>query len=211
MTIASTLKTRRNEKPEVRRQQILTAARKTLIEQHYAEVILDEVARRAGVAKGTLYLYFKDKEHLHAAVMEDLMDAMEARLASAIALVPEDPALKLRRVVEETLAFFDENEDFVMTCGGKTGSAGKKSNDMFKKRFLRHLKFLSTITRECIRKGYLREHDSFVGAHLIIALVRMFMVRRTLIGGKALRLYTDDLLEIYLRGLGRNSPNGAHP
>ena len=40
-------------------------------EKGFAAAKLDEIARRAGVSKGTLYLYFKDKEDLFRAVVRD--------------------------------------------------------------------------------------------------------------------------------------------
>lgn len=51
-------------RPEARPEEILDAAWLVFAEQGYARARLDEVARRAGVSKGTLYLYFDSKETL---------------------------------------------------------------------------------------------------------------------------------------------------
>jgi AcrR family transcriptional regulator len=51
-------------RPESRPQEILEAALHVFGEQGFARTRLEEVARRAGVSKGTLYLYFKSKEDL---------------------------------------------------------------------------------------------------------------------------------------------------
>lgn len=47
-----------------RRRQILMAATELFIEQGYRKTSVDEVAQRAGVAKGTVYLYYKNKTDL---------------------------------------------------------------------------------------------------------------------------------------------------
>ncbi len=47
-----------------RRRQILMAATELFVEQGYRKTSVDEVARRAGVAKGTVYLYYKTKTDL---------------------------------------------------------------------------------------------------------------------------------------------------
>src|SRR5262245_52764249 len=47
-----------------RREAILAAALKAFSSNGFAATRLDDVARRAGVAKGTIYLYFADKETL---------------------------------------------------------------------------------------------------------------------------------------------------
>ena len=48
--------------------EILNAALETFVERGYAATKLTDVARRAGVSKGTLYLYFRNKESLFQAV-----------------------------------------------------------------------------------------------------------------------------------------------
>jgi AcrR family transcriptional regulator len=56
---------------EDRPREICTAALDVFSEKGFAAAKLDEIARRAGVSKGTLYLYFKDKEDLFRAVVRD--------------------------------------------------------------------------------------------------------------------------------------------
>src|SRR6185436_14978008 len=51
-------------RPESRPEEILEAALHVFGEQGFARTRLEEVAKRAGVSKGTLYLYFKSKEDL---------------------------------------------------------------------------------------------------------------------------------------------------
>ena len=65
-----------------KKRRILEAATKLFIEQGYRKTSMDEVAREAGVAKGTVYLYFKTKADLlvHAIGLEKLRyvgDVME--------------------------------------------------------------------------------------------------------------------------------------
>ena len=57
----------------LRNEQILAAAFDVFAAHGYAETRLDEVAKRAGVAKGTIYLYFKNKEQLFRAVARSLI------------------------------------------------------------------------------------------------------------------------------------------
>ena len=56
---------------EDRPREICAAALAVFAEKGFAAARLDEIARRAGVSKGTLYLYFKDKEDLFRAVVRD--------------------------------------------------------------------------------------------------------------------------------------------
>ena len=60
--------TRRRELPEVRREQILDAAARVFLDRGLAEATMAEVAEAAGVAKGTVYLYFDSKSALLTAL-----------------------------------------------------------------------------------------------------------------------------------------------
>jgi len=56
---------------EDRPREICAAALELFAEKGFAAAKLDEIARRAGVSKGTLYLYFQDKAELFRAVIRD--------------------------------------------------------------------------------------------------------------------------------------------
>lgn len=58
---------------EARPQELLAAALDLFVERGYAATRLDDVASRAGVSKGTLYLYFANKEELFKAVVRTSM------------------------------------------------------------------------------------------------------------------------------------------
>src|SRR6266853_2784518 len=62
-------KSRRERRKESRPSELLAAALELFVERGFAATRLDEVAARAGVSKGTLYLYFSSKEELFKAVI----------------------------------------------------------------------------------------------------------------------------------------------
>lgn len=77
---------RRQRRAEARPQEILEAALGEFVSRGYAATRLDEVARRAGIAKGTLYLYYENKAELFKAVVRAALvtnlDEAEARVAA---------------------------------------------------------------------------------------------------------------------------------
>ncbi len=67
-----------HRRPEERPVEILAAARDLFVEKGFAATRLEEVAQRAGVSKGTLYLYFENKEALFKAmVRENIVSVLE--------------------------------------------------------------------------------------------------------------------------------------
>jgi len=65
------LKKRWERRKEARPQELLAAALDLFVERGFAATRLDDVAARAGVSKGTLYLYFTNKEELFKAVVRE--------------------------------------------------------------------------------------------------------------------------------------------
>jgi AcrR family transcriptional regulator len=64
-------KPRWERRKDARPQELLAAALEQFVERGYAATRLEDVAKRAGVSKGTLYLYFANKEELFKAVVRD--------------------------------------------------------------------------------------------------------------------------------------------
>ncbi|MDN4054069.1 TetR/AcrR family transcriptional regulator [Massilia sp. YIM B02763] len=62
-------KPRWERRKDARPQELLEAALDLFVERGYAATRLEDVARRAGVSKGTLYLYYENKEELFKAVV----------------------------------------------------------------------------------------------------------------------------------------------
>lgn len=72
------LKKRWERRKEARPQELLAAALDLFVERGFAATRLDDVASRAGVSKGTLYLYFANKEELFKAVVrENMLPALD--------------------------------------------------------------------------------------------------------------------------------------
>jgi AcrR family transcriptional regulator len=66
--------------PEARRQAILEAALDVFAAEGFAAAKLDDVAEKAGVAKGTIYLHFKDKQDLFEQMVREAVFPVIARL-----------------------------------------------------------------------------------------------------------------------------------
>lgn len=77
----------RYQPPDVRRRQILDAVAGLLLEDGYEALTVSKVATRAGVAKGTVYLYFDSKQEMLAALQarmwEHILEAPAALLDRA--------------------------------------------------------------------------------------------------------------------------------
>jgi AcrR family transcriptional regulator len=97
---------------EQRRCAILQAARTVFACQGYANTVVDDIATRAGIGKGTLYLYFPSKEQIYlAALLEEArqLDADSRAAMSAAATWRE----KLGAYLQVRLHYFEAHQDFL--------------------------------------------------------------------------------------------------
>lgn len=67
--IAATVRAKRERRKDARPGELLAAALELFVEKGFAATRAEEVAKRAGVSKGTLFLYFSSKEELFKAVV----------------------------------------------------------------------------------------------------------------------------------------------
>jgi len=85
--------------PEERQEAILKAALEVFSENGFAATRLEDIAHRAGVAKGTLYLYFPDKETLFERMLQKVTAPALARLAALAADKSIPPAAALAHIL----------------------------------------------------------------------------------------------------------------
>ena len=78
-----------NTPESAKRRQIIEGARRIFLSQGFDAASMGEIAREAGVSKGTLYVYFDSKEALFAALIAESKRATAER--NLAALDPEDP------------------------------------------------------------------------------------------------------------------------
>ncbi len=92
-------KPRWERRKEARPAELVSAALELFVEKGYAGTRLDDVAGRAGVSKGTLYLYFENKEELFKAVVRENIVARISQSADEVLHFEGSSAELVRRLM----------------------------------------------------------------------------------------------------------------
>jgi TetR/AcrR family fatty acid metabolism transcriptional regulator len=100
-----------------RTMEIIDAARRVIMEVGYPDASMDRIAQEAGVAKGTLYLYFKNKDELLARTFAEEHDQMMDRLRKSAQTV-SGYTEQLRSLVRETMAHAVDHQAFRQALHG---------------------------------------------------------------------------------------------
>jgi len=171
-------KTKQQVVTEFRRAEIVDAARTVFARRGFASGIMDEIAREAGVAKGTLYLYFRSKTEIYRAVLDHDMRAVNKstldRLDAARGLKEKIRAFALTRIERA-----EASKEFFRIMDSESGSLSY-TRSQYRDWLLEPVQRLAWAVEEAAKKGEIRRLDPEKIAWLIVDMTRGTIQRRLL-------------------------------
>jgi len=188
--------------PDSKKRKILAAARRMLVKRGFQDIVLDDIAREAGVAKGTLFLHYKSKDELFTAVFADLVDGLGLELEALpkTGLEGKDLLLATAKVV---LSHFDHSRDFMAQAGtGRFPGCGDKSCGKLMDKFRANQERMSAIIKRVSKDGALPADLGFaVGA--FFSLCRTLTMRKVMEGhDRPLEREAEKVVAFFLNGSG---------
>jgi AcrR family transcriptional regulator len=195
-------------RPEVRPQQILEAAFRVFGTRGLHQATLDDVARAAGITKGTIYLYFPSKAALFSAMLKarvnDLLPPMEASGGRSTPSVHRQLLLLAQRLYQ----FFKSPAYLAMyrTMVGEAPQFPEAAALLYREGILPANRRLAEVIRRGIASGEFRSVDPLIAARALVGMFQVFVVSQGLLGGQRIFPIADAKLvrtitDIYFRGL----------
>ncbi len=164
---------------EATRKSILGAAVGLLSANGPQSLTMERVAKKAGLAKGTLYLYFKDKQALLESMKEEALCPLREEMAGILAggLPPRE---KLESLVTRHLGYFDENRGYLKVILWQRqivkSFEKRQHSDMYRS----FVEQVAAVIQEGIRRKDFRKMEAakaavvFVEADIALARQRLF-------------------------------------
>lgn len=141
---------------------ITDAAVEVFAEKGFHAARISDIARRAGVADGTIYLYFKNKEDLLLSVFEEKMDYLLEGLSAALDGV-DDPLERVRRFARFHFQQVRENRSAAEVLQIELRLSNKFLKDYRPEKLWAYLGVFGQIVREGQKAGLFRpDLDPFV-------------------------------------------------
>ncbi len=138
--------------PEAKRAAILEAAQKLFSQYGYRRTSIDDIAREAEIAKGTVYLSFKSKEEIFRALCESLSARVQAEAVRAS--VMEAPIEeRLAAVLEAKYGFYFELVKSSPHAAELMDSKNRLSEDIFTPADRKYAKTLRETIEAAVRHG----------------------------------------------------------
>lgn len=181
-----------------RRADILQAARAVFAEQGFVGSRIADIATRAGVATGTVYLYFESKEALVAALVDDLL----ARLSVELCAVLDRPTsvAPVAETIKAALAFLANERDLLRLQRLDLGLAALAPY----RPLAGHRQLwqeLATRLAARMAKGQVRRYDPLTLAALLIGTVEWVTEMGLLRGDGDITKYETTVLQVMNQAL----------
>ena len=178
----TTVKTKKDVVTEFRTAGILEAARKIFANKGFNQATVDDIASAAGVAKGTVYLYYQSKREIYFAALKFGLEQMYSRLDEELKKA-STPQEKLRTLIGVKLAYFDDNRDFFKIYYSELGNIcihpGTIDNE-FKALYFEQAKVVESILKEGVRKKVILPVRTEQAAFAISDIIRGVVTQRVL-------------------------------
>lgn len=138
-----------------KRERILDAAIKVFAAEGFYNAKVSQIAQAAGVADGTIYLYFKSKDDLLIQLFEDRMELVNANLRAALTS-QQSAAERLKSVVRLHLQLVESNRDMAEVISVELRQSSKFIREYANPKFAEFLRTIAGAVVEGQRAGELR-------------------------------------------------------
>ncbi|MEW6266306.1 MAG: TetR/AcrR family transcriptional regulator [Thermodesulfobacteriota bacterium] len=192
----------KQKKPEKYRN-ILEAAVKVFARKGFFHARVSEIAREAGVADGTIYLYFHNKDDILISLFEEGMKTVIEKVSLEINQV-DDPLEKIRRFALAHLALIENNKDMAEVIQVELRQSTKFMKEYHNEKFYEYINLISEIVREGQARGVIRPDlnpgiikRAFFGAldemsrYWVLSSKRKYNIRET----------AEQIADFFIRGI----------
>jgi len=179
--ITPTGRTKQDVLSEFRKSELLSAARSVFARRGFHEATIDDIAREAGVAKGTVYLYFDSKQQIYLEALRFGIESLVAEMRMK-ATASGTCADKLRGLVAAKIEFFDAHRDFFQIFQSEFGQPGCDTSglSLCKDLYFEQAKVIEKVLQEGVREGSVRKLNLRKTAFAIADLTRGIAIQRVL-------------------------------
>jgi TetR/AcrR family transcriptional regulator, fatty acid metabolism regulator protein len=185
-----------------KRELILRAAISVFARNGYFNSKVADIARAAGVADGTVYLYFKSKEEILHSIFDKIMDEAIAEGRKQIAEI-EDPREKLRHIAYLHLERLGTNKDLAVVFQVELRSSTKFMEEFSAMGLAEYLLLIREVFEEGQRAGLFRkELNSKVVAKILFGALDE-MATNWILSKRRYKLtpMADEVLDIFFNGV----------
>lgn len=189
---------------EAKRESIARAAAELFAARPYHEVRQEDIAERAGVGKGTLYVYFRSKEDLYLALAREGFVALVARVRDRLSACRGGCRERLSMIFGELTGFASSFPELHAVM--RTQALGPADPGVLAARE-ELAGIIEGVVREGVADGEARDESPGLTARIVLAFARGLALLP--VEGEIAGVLGDHLLRLVWNGIGTPAPGGA--
>jgi len=135
---------------------IIDAATKVFAKKGFYNAKVSEIAHEAGIADGTIYIYFKHKDDILISLFEEKMKEVLDNMKQQISL-ESDPLKKIEKFALVHLKLIQDNKDIAEIIQVELRQSSKFMKNYHNIKFFEYLDLIGGIIQEGQEKGLVRE------------------------------------------------------
>jgi TetR/AcrR family transcriptional regulator, fatty acid metabolism regulator protein len=190
-------------------ERILEAAITVFAEQGFHQATISQIARKAGVADGTIYLYFKNKDDIMVNFFDQRTKRAFSRFREAVERAG-DAGEKLMVLIRTHLQEFQLNRDMAVVYQAETHRNNRSCEAQIREMSKMYLDIVSEIVEQGQQEGLVRK-DLYLGLVKRFIIGAVDEVINTWLHSSTeydLSSMAEPLVDLFLRGVGHPEETG---
>jgi TetR/AcrR family fatty acid metabolism transcriptional regulator len=177
MTEAPQVRTKKEIVTAFREAEIIDAARRVIVRDGPRNASMEKIAEEANISKGTLYLYFDNKE----ALVQEATERGHTEMANAVVKAMSEtsnPLLAIKSYVQSVLEFCDDNEILFRVMDAHPDRGGDPGAKAVDRRINEYVDMLEGIIDQGVRSGIFRDIVPRRAARILVEATRGLVIER---------------------------------
>lgn len=192
-----------------KRVRIIDAAVEVFAEKGFRAARISDIARSAGVADGTIYLYFKNKEDLLLVIFEEKMEQLLDRLEDSLRGL-DDPLERIAAYARHHFRSIEDNPSLAQVFQVELRQSHRFLRDYRPEKLWRYLGVFSELVRDGQERGVIRpEIDPFLAQWAFFGALDEISIQWVLARRRErfnLEQAAEQVVEMFLRGMTPGPP-----
>ena len=186
------------------RDKIINSALRIFAQKGFFRTTVEDIADATGVAKGTVYLYFRNKEDLYIASIEEHFNRA-LQMLTDVEQSSGTAGDKMRKLANDYVDYVTHLRTtympFTLENMNLTGKTLKKIHSAIEPKMLSMVEMISNIIKRGIEQNEFRNVNPRLAAFYFMNTIRTIFFNHFYTAGDSIK--TESMLELYFEGLNK--------
>jgi len=191
-------------KKQLKKKAILETAKSLFAQYGYRETKIEDIAIKTGIAVGTIYCHFENKEDIFLSLLKEKGLQLIQQLKK-VSNIENSFQKKLKKITKVFLKFIENNEDFFKIVSSERCKLEENNNLQMRELleiYQEYVKFINDTLKEGKKYGVLKKINTREMANYYLGLIETFVFYWLLNGKKGiLRYKASFIVDLFFNGV----------